>query len=113
MSDLASPTLVIQKKGEQVENSSDQKTAASTTKNKFNLRLCIDYRKLNSCVMTERQIKADGSLEKVISNYPLPTIDNLLAQFNGCKFFSTIDPKVWVLPPLTYKRSSRENSLHD
>ena len=41
--------------------------------------------------MTARQIKADGSLGKVISNYPLPTIDNLLARLNGCKFFSTID----------------------
>ena len=28
---------------------------------------------------------------KVISNYPLPTIDSILAHFNGCKFFSTID----------------------
>ena len=27
---------------------------------------------------------------KVISNYPLPTIDSILAHFNGCKFFSTI-----------------------
>ena len=41
--------------------------------------------------MTARQVKADGSLGNVISNYPLPTIDNLLVRFNGCKFFSTID----------------------
>ena len=27
---------------------------------------------------------------KGISNYMLPTIDNLLVRFNGCKFFSTI-----------------------
>ena len=39
----------------------------------------------------EHQIKADGSLGKVISNYPLPTIDSILGHFNGCKFFSTID----------------------
>ena len=37
------------------------------------------------------QIKADGSLGKVISNYPLPAIDSILACFTGCKFFSTID----------------------
>ena len=41
--------------------------------------------------MTARQIKADSSFGKVISNYPPPTIDNLLARFNGCKIFSTID----------------------
>ena len=27
----------------------------------------------------------------MISNYPLTTIDSILASFNGCKFFSTID----------------------
>ena len=36
-------------------------------------------------------IKANGSLGKVISNYPLPTTDSILAQFNGCKYISTID----------------------
>ena len=58
---------------------------------KFNLQLCIDYRKLNSWIQTACQIKAYGSLGKVISNYPLPTIDSILVCFNGCKFFSTID----------------------
>ena len=36
-------------------------------------------------------MKADGSVGKVISNFPLPTIASILAHFNGCKFFSTID----------------------
>ena len=27
----------------------------------------------------------------MISNYALPTIDSILAHFNGCKYFSTID----------------------
>ena len=58
---------------------------------KFNLWLCIDYRKLNSCIQTAHQIKADSSLGKVISNYPLLTIDSILAHFNGCKYFSTIE----------------------
>ena len=53
--------------------------------------MCLDYRKLNSRIQTAYQIKADGSLGKVISNYPLPTIDSILAHFNGCKFFSEID----------------------
>ena len=37
------------------------------------------------------QIKADGSLGKVISNYPLPAIENILAHFNSCKYISTIN----------------------
>ena len=37
------------------------------------------------------KIKVDGSLGKVISNYPLPTTDSILACFNASKFFSTID----------------------
>ena len=44
----------------------------------FNLRLCIDYQKLNNRILTARQFKADGKLGKVVANYPLPTIDNLL-----------------------------------
>ena len=83
---------------------------------KFNLWLCINYRKLNSHIQTACQIKADGSLwlyinyrklkshiqttyqikgdgslGKVISNYPLPTIDSILAHFNSCKYVSTIN----------------------
>ena len=88
MSNWASSILVVPKKEDHI----DSKTSAGTNKNnKFNLRLCIDYRKLNSQVVTACQIKADGSLGKVISNYSLPIIDNLLACFNACKFFSTID----------------------
>ena len=30
-------------------------------------------------------------LGKVVANYPLPTIDNLLAHFKDCKYFSTLD----------------------
>ena len=70
MSDWASPILVILKKEEQAENSSDSRTTASKNNNKpnnnkFNLRLCIDYRKLNSHIVTARQIKADGSLGRL------------------------------------------------
>ena len=60
-------------------------------KKEFNLRLCMDYRKLNSCIVTARQIKSDGSIGKVIPNYPLLTTYKLLARFEGCKYFSTID----------------------
>ena len=47
--------------------------------------------KLNNRILTARQIKADDKLGKVVANYPLPTIDNLLACFKGCKYFSTLD----------------------
>ena len=51
----------------------------------------IDYHKLKSRILTARQIKADGRLGKVVANYPLPTIDNLLAHFKDCQYFSTLD----------------------
>ena len=60
-------------------------------KKEFNLRLCINFRKLNSHTVTARQIKLDGSIGKVIANYALPTINNLLGRFQGSKYFSTID----------------------
>ena len=50
-----------------------------------------DYHKLNNTILTARQIKADGKLGKVVANYPLPTTDNVLAHFKGCKYFSTLD----------------------
>ena len=90
MSDWASPILVVPKKEDHVDASA--KTNTNTNKNsKFNLRLCINYGKLNSRIQTACQIKENGSLGKVISKQPLPTIDSLLAHFNGCTFFSTID----------------------
>ena len=74
MSNWASPILVIPKK--------PNLNVFSTKNNKqFNLRLCIDYHKLNNRILTARQIKADGRLGKVVVNYLLPTIDNLLAHF--------------------------------
>ena len=88
MNNWADTILVVLKKEDHI----DSNTSAGTNKNnKFNLRLCIDYRQLNSQIVTAHQIKSDGSLGKVTYNYPLPTIDNLLAHFNGYKFLSTID----------------------
>ena len=84
MSNWASPILVMPKKPDLY--------ASSTKDNKqFNLRLCIDYCKLNNRILTARQIKADGKLGKVVANYPLPTIDKLLAHFKDYKYFSTLD----------------------
>jgi hypothetical protein len=43
------------------------------------LRMCIDYRKLNSHTIKNR--------------YPLPRIDDLLDRLNGAKYFTTLDLK--------------------
>ena len=87
MSDRARPILVVPKKEDHVDTNITNVNAIKNSK--FNLRLCIDYRKLNSRIQAAHQIKADGSLGKVVSNYPLPTIGNILTHFNYCKFFST------------------------
>ena len=84
MSDWTSPILVVPKKQDCMDSNNTQGSS------NFNLQLCIDYRKLNSHIQTACQIKANGTLGKVISNYPLPTINSILACFNGCKYFSTI-----------------------
>ena len=68
MSNWASPILVVPKNEECVYTSNNP---GSSKNGKFNLQLCINYRKLNSRIQTVCQIKAYGSLGKVISNYPL------------------------------------------
>ena len=74
ISNWASPNLVVSKK--------PNLNVSSTKDNKqFNLRLCIDYCKLNNRILTARQIKADGRLGKVVANCQLPTIDYLLTHF--------------------------------
>ena len=85
MSNWTSSILIVPKKRDHMETSNSQGS------NNFNLWLCINYRKLNSHIQTAHQIKTDGSLGKVISNYPLLTIDSILAHFKGGKYFSTID----------------------
>ena len=84
MSDWASQILVVPKKPMPQDPS-------PPNKKQFNLRLCIDYRKLNSQIIMARQVKSNGTLGKVVANYPLPTIDTLLARFKGCKYFSALD----------------------
>ena len=81
MSNWASPILVVPKKQDHMDPNNTQGSS------NFNLQLWIDYRKLNSHIQTAHQIKAGGTLGKVISNYPLPTIISILTHFNGCKYF--------------------------
>ena len=85
ISDWASPIQVVHKKQDCMDSNNAQGSS------NFNLWLCINYRKLNSYIQTACQIKANGTFGKVISNYPLPPIDSILAHFNSCKYFLTID----------------------
>ena len=85
MSDWGSPILLVP---ENQDHTDPNNTQGSSN---FNLWLCINYRKLNSHIQTACQIKANSILGKVISNYSLPTINSILASFNGCKSFLTID----------------------
>ena len=98
MSNWARPILAVPKKQDHMETIHSQ----GSNNGKFNLWLCINYRKLNSHIQTACQIKADGSLGKVISNYPLPTIDSILAHFNSCKYFSSMNLRlgychIWLI----------------
>ena len=85
MSNWASPILVIMPK------KPDPNESSTKNNKQFNLRLCIDYCKLNNRILAARQIKADGRIGKVVANYLLPTTDNLLAHFKDCKYISTLD----------------------
>ena len=84
MSHWASPILVVPKK-------TVPQDPKSSNKKQFNIRLCIDYRKLNSQIIMARQVKSNRTLGKVVASYPLPTIDMLLARFKDCKYFLTLN----------------------
>ena len=55
------------------------------------LRIVLDYRQLNKRIITSRAPDRNGKIGKVISNYPIPTIESLLARLEGCKYFSILD----------------------
>ena len=59
--------------------------------NEVQLRMVIDYRQLNKRILMSRAPDGNGKIEKVISNYPIPTIESLLARLEGCKYFSILD----------------------
>ena len=47
--------------------------------------MVIDYRQLNKRIITSRAPDRNGKIGKVISNYPIPIIESLLARLEGCK----------------------------
>ena len=53
--------------------------------------MVIDYRQLNKRIITSRAPDRNGKVGKVISNYPILTIESLLARLEGCKYFSILD----------------------
>ena len=59
--------------------------------NEVQLRMVIDYRQLNKRIIMSRAPDRNGKIGKVISNYPIPTIESLLARLEGCKYFSNLD----------------------
>ena len=59
--------------------------------NEVQLRMVIDYRQLTKWILTSRAPDRNGKVGKVILNYPIPTIELLLARLEGCKYFSILD----------------------
>ena len=55
------------------------------------LRMVIDYRQFNKGIIISRVPDRNGKIGKVILNYPIPTIESLLARLEGCKYFSILD----------------------
>ena len=55
------------------------------------LQMVIDYRQLNKRIITSRVPDRNGKVGKVILNYPILTIESLLARLEGCKYFSILD----------------------
>ena len=55
--------------------------------NKLQLRMCIDYRKVNQSLITAH----NSNNGKVVSTFPLPKIQELLSRLIHCKSFSFLD----------------------
>ena len=82
MTDWASTILVMPKKQDCIETNKSQGSS------NFNLQLWSWLQEAEAVMYPNRtcQIKTVGSLGKVISNYPLPNINSILAGFNGCRY---------------------------
>ena len=79
LSNWSAPCIIVPKKQD------------SDKPNEVQLRMLIDYRQLNKRILTSRALDRNGKVGKVISNYPIPTIESLLARLEGCKYFSILD----------------------
>ena len=72
-SNWASPICIVKKKPD------------PSQPNKLQLRMCIDYRKVNQSLITA----CNGNDGKVVSTFPLPKIQELLNRLIHCKYFSS------------------------
>ena len=79
LSNWSSPCMVVPKKQD------------PDNPHEVQLRMVIDYRQLNKRIITSRVPDRNGKIRKVILNYPIPTIESLLARLEGCKYFSILD----------------------
>ena len=79
LSNWSAPCMVVPKKQD------------ADKPNEIQLRMVIDYRQLNKRILTSRALDQNGKVGKVISNYPIPMIESLLARLEGCKHFSILD----------------------
>ena len=79
LSNWSAPCMVVPKKQD------------SDNPHEIQLRMVIDYRQHNKRIITSRAPDRNGKVGKVISNYPIPTIESLLARLEGCKYFSILD----------------------
>ena len=79
LSDWSAPCIVVPKKQD------------PDNPREVQLRMVIDYRQLNKRIITSRAPDRNGKVGKVVSNYPIPTIESLLARLEGCKYFSILD----------------------
>ena len=79
LSNWSSPCIVVPKKQD------------PDSPHEVQLRMVIDYRQLNKRIITSRAPDRNGKVGKVISNYPIPTIESLLARLEGCKYFSILN----------------------
>ena len=79
LSNWSAPCMVVPKK-QDPDNSCE-----------VQLAMVIDYRQLNKRIIMSRVPDRNGKVGKVISNYPILTIESLLARLEGCKYFSILD----------------------
>ena len=81
LSNWSAPCMVVPKK------------QAPDNPHEVQLRMVIDYRQLNKRIIMSRVPDRNGKVGKVISNYPILTIESLLDRLEGCKYFSILDSR--------------------
>ena len=79
LSNWSAPCMVVPKK-QDLDN-----------QHEVQLRMVVDYGQLNKRIITFRAPDRNGKIGKVISNYPISTIESLLARLEDSKYFFILD----------------------